>query len=79
MPRGLVAPFTGAWVETRGSEVERHPGESRPSRARGLKQGVHARAGKRPPSRPSRARGLKPDIGEMIDVNGGRALHGRVG
>ena len=54
-----VAPFTGAWIETIVAAPERENPQSRPSRARGLKQGRKKGSAIAGGSRPSRARGLK--------------------
>ena len=63
--KGLtVAPFVGAWVETlRKRVLEKPPGMSRPSWARGLKQQYAPAFRDAGMSRPSWARGLK-----LIDI-----------
>ncbi len=56
----IVAPFTGAWIETDARRTIMDTEQrSRPSRARGLKQLRHNGRIMGSPSRPSRARGLK--------------------
>ncbi len=55
----IVAPFTGAWIETCVNRHHRRRARSRPSRARGLKRRVREILRRRRVSRPSRARGLK--------------------
>jgi len=72
-----VAPFTGAWIETFQFVIISMVNQSRPSRARGLKQESLL------PSflllsRPSRARGLKQIRRVSCKRFSSRALHGRV-
>ena len=54
-----VAPFAGAWIETYSYKHIYSLIMSRPSRARGLKQGFSESKALASMSRPSRARGLK--------------------
>ena len=60
-----VAPLTGAWIETYREGMKISGGESRPSRARGLKQRMGRLSCSRQESRPSRARGLKQRMGRL--------------
>ena len=53
------ASITGAWIETQFNTLMKSLTDSRPSRARGLKQAITGLALDAVDSRPSRARGLK--------------------
>ncbi len=66
--RLFVAPFTGAWIETRVRQCRYCEGESRPSRARGLKLVRPVRLCAPDRSRPSRARGLKLAIRQLAGL-----------
>ena len=57
--RHRVAPLAGAWIETGRTQRLRWLFQSRPLRARGLKQALHSGQHADRVSRPLRARGLK--------------------
>ena len=57
--RPMVAPHTGAWIETLMEETPEAAPTSPPIRGRGLKQGVGCRGRGSLPSPPIRGRGLK--------------------
>ena len=59
MWNAMVAPLTGAWIETPYAVLPYQGRWSRPSRARGLKHKQHVIYRQYQRSRPSRARGLK--------------------
>ena len=56
---GIVAPFTGAWIETLGGAYSGGCGRSHPSRVRGLKLVDKLEQFDTDESHPSRVRGLK--------------------
>ena len=60
-----VAPYAGAWIETKHFALVKKYYESRPTRARGLKHDRDARIAEGVVSRPTRARGLKL-LGETL-------------
>ena len=67
----FVAPRAGAWIETlQGSAATPAQSESRPVRARGLKQFRPCRGVALPWSRPVRARGLKQPLVGQLDGRG---------
>ena len=56
----MVAPFTGAWIETSSVTLSPPTALSHPSRVRGLKPEAEDKSFKQLWSHPSRVRGLKP-------------------
>ena len=71
-------PFTGAWIETSGTQTQKFEYDVAPSRGRGLKlvEGIfHAIALH---VAPSRGRGLKPGLAYHFAECGRSPLHGGV-
>ena len=56
----IVAPYVGAWIETRETENQEDTSKSHPTWVRGLKRKLTADAEGNETSHPTWVRGLKP-------------------
>ena len=73
-----VAPYVGAWIETRCPAPARHPALSHPTWVRGLKQDRPPLRGAGKRSHPTWVRGLKRAHPRNVRSPAGRTLRGCV-
>ncbi len=76
--KSVVAPFTGAWIETSSAMAHDTSAPVAPFTGAWIETVNMADVPEGGGSRPSRARGLKRVWQENAEQQRGRALHGRV-